>query len=281
MLSSWQLLQRNWTIAELHKVEGLDEPMADYGVLTQKMQDLAAEVQGQLEGTSIYLVGMMGSGKSTVGKLVASALKYPFLDSDTLIEQLAGCTISDIFREEGEESFREVESQVLQELMPFKAVVVSTGGGAVVRRQNWGFMQHGVVVWLTGSPELLSRRALRDGTATRPLLSQNNGQAKGTGDEYAAAVDRMRNILAERQHAYSMADVQIPLETSPSDPGDVGAAPAVVAYRLLKALSERLKKDAAAREAAKDFEIKQSGEVPSSMRVMPSRGESAATSAEE
>ncbi len=54
------------------------------------------------------------SGKSTVGKLVASALKYPFLDSDTLIEQLAGCTISEIFREEGEESFREVESQVLQ-----------------------------------------------------------------------------------------------------------------------------------------------------------------------
>ena len=51
------------------------------------------------------------------------------------------------------------------------------------------------------------------------------------GDEYAAAVDRMRNLLAERQHAYSMADVQIPLETSPSDPGDVGAAPAVVAYR--------------------------------------------------
>lgn len=54
------------------------------------------------------------SGKSTVGKLVASALKYPFLDSDTLIGQLAGCTISDIFREEGEESFRETESQVLQ-----------------------------------------------------------------------------------------------------------------------------------------------------------------------
>ena len=63
----------------------------------------------------------------------------------------------------------------VQELMPFKAVVVSTGGGAVVRRQNWGFMQHGVVVWLTGSPELLGRRALRDGTATRPLLSRGNG----------------------------------------------------------------------------------------------------------
>ena len=51
------------------------------------------------------------------------------------------------------------------------------------------------------------------------------------GDEYAAAVDRMRNILGERQQAYSMADIQIPLETSPSDPGDVGAAPAIIAYR--------------------------------------------------
>jgi shikimate kinase len=63
-----------------------------------------------------------------------------------------------------------------QELMPFKAVVVSTGGGAVARRQNWGFMQHGVVVWLTGPPELLARRALRDGTASRPLLNDAAGE---------------------------------------------------------------------------------------------------------
>ena len=62
--------------------------------------------------TSAYCVCAVG--KSTVGKLVASALKYPFLDSDTLIEQLAGCTIADIFRDEGEESFRDLESQVLQ-----------------------------------------------------------------------------------------------------------------------------------------------------------------------
>lgn len=58
--------------------------------------------------------------------------------------------------------------------MPFKAVVVSTGGGAVIRKQNWGYMQHGVVVWLTGAPELLSRRALRDGIQSRPLLSQGS-----------------------------------------------------------------------------------------------------------
>ncbi len=58
--------------------------------------------------------------------------------------------------------------------MPFKAVVVSTGGGVVVSKQNWGYMQHGVVIWLTGPPELLSRRALRDGTQSRPLLSQSS-----------------------------------------------------------------------------------------------------------
>ena len=70
---------------------------------------------------------------------------------------------------------------LVQELMPFKAVVVSTGGGAVTRKQNWGYMQHGVVVWLTGPPELLSRRALRDGTQTRPLLSQNSAGSEEVG----------------------------------------------------------------------------------------------------
>ncbi len=70
------------------------------------------------------------SGKSTVGKLVARALKYPFLDSDTLIEQLAGCTVTDIFRDEGEESFRDLESQVLQVRMhpTFKLLTAKTGG---------------------------------------------------------------------------------------------------------------------------------------------------------
>ena len=63
--------------------------------------------------------------------------------------------------------------------MPFKAVVVSTGGGAVVRAQNWGLMQHGVVVWLRGEPELLARRALRDGIASRPMLVGAGGAGGG------------------------------------------------------------------------------------------------------
>ena len=59
--------------------------------------------------------------------------------------------------------------------MPHKGVVVSTGGGAVVRQQNWGYMHHGVVVWLSGEPELLARRALRDGISSRPMLAQGGG----------------------------------------------------------------------------------------------------------
>ncbi len=65
--------------------------------------------------------------------------------------------------------------------MPFKAVVVSTGGGAVVRPQNWGYMQHGVVAWLRGEPELLARRALRDGISSRPMLANGSGGAGEVG----------------------------------------------------------------------------------------------------
>lgn len=77
-------------------------------------QTLAEEVVELLQGTSIYLVGMMGSGKSTVGRLVGKALKYPLLDTDALIEQSTKSAISDIFAEEGEEAFRDLETDVLQ-----------------------------------------------------------------------------------------------------------------------------------------------------------------------
>ena len=76
--------------------------------------------------------------------------------------------------------------------MPFKAVVVSTGGGAVVRQQNWGYMQHGVVVWLRGEPELLARRALRDGIASRPMLAQGGGGAQEVGFFFRASPLRFR-----------------------------------------------------------------------------------------
>lgn len=76
-------------------------------------QELAAEVHDLLQGNSLYLVGMMGSGKSTVGRLVGKALKYPLLDTDALIEQSCESTVSEIFAEDGEDSFRDMETEVL------------------------------------------------------------------------------------------------------------------------------------------------------------------------
>ena len=77
------------------------------------LQSLADEVHAMLQGTSLYLVGMMGSGKSTVGRLVGKALKYPLLDTDKLVEQSAKATVSEIFADEGEEAFRDMETEVL------------------------------------------------------------------------------------------------------------------------------------------------------------------------
>ena len=83
------------------------------------MQSLAEEVQKLLQGNSLYLVGMMGSGKSTVGRLVGKALKYPMLDTDQLIEETSKTTISKIFAQDGEEAFRDLETEVLHVRVSF------------------------------------------------------------------------------------------------------------------------------------------------------------------
>ncbi len=77
------------------------------------LQTLAEEVHDLLQGNSLYLVGMMGSGKTTVGRLVGKALKYPLIDTDALIEQSSRSTVSEVFAEEGEEAFRDMETEVL------------------------------------------------------------------------------------------------------------------------------------------------------------------------
>ncbi|EFN57649.1 hypothetical protein CHLNCDRAFT_34609 [Chlorella variabilis] len=162
-----------------------DAANKDYASLTQQIEDTAAEVVEGLQGTSLFLVGMMGSGKSTVGKLISQALGYCFFDTDTLIEQLSQKKVSEIFAEDGEESFRELETQVLAELSPFKNCVVATGGGVPTKAENWGHMQGGVSVWLNGPPTLLAHRVVGDGTESRPLLSQVRPLAPGLGRHVA------------------------------------------------------------------------------------------------
>jgi len=116
----------------------------------------------------IALVGLPGSGKSTVGRQLARRLQLPFLDSDQVIEQRLGCTIREYFAREGEDRFRDLESQVIEELTRHRGVL-STGGGAVLRPANRQYLRERCqVVYLKSSPDELYRRLRHD--RQRPLL---------------------------------------------------------------------------------------------------------------
>ena len=125
----------------------------------------------------IVLVGLPGSGKSTVGKQLAKRLQLPFVDSDQEIEKRLGCSIRDYFEREGEAAFRDVEQRVIAELAGSPLAVLSTGGGAVLREANRvQIKQSGKVFYLRATPEDLMRRLKND--RTRPLLQVADPLAK-------------------------------------------------------------------------------------------------------
>lgn len=136
----------------------------------------------------ISLVGLPGSGKSTVGRQLARRLQLRFSDSDQVIEQRIGCPIREYFEREGETSFRDIEEQVLDELTQ-QSGVLSTGGGAVLRDVNRQRLHtRGKVVYLKSSPEELMRRLRHD--TQRPLLQ--------VGDP----LQRLRELYAVRDPLY-------------------------------------------------------------------------------
>ena len=154
------------------------------------------ELAQRLQGLNLYLVGMMGAGKSAVGRPLADALGYRFVDADTVLEGAAGRTIPEIFASDGEAQFRQLETAVLGQISGWHSLVVATGGGVVTRPENWGHMRQGVVVWLDAPAELLLARLDSDPTP-RPLLQ---------ADDVAS---RLRQLLAERQPLYAQADLHV------------------------------------------------------------------------
>jgi shikimate kinase len=130
-----------------------------------------------MQKRNIYLVGPMGAGKSTIGRVLAAELRLGFRDSDRVIEERTGADIPWIFDMEGEEGFRERESAVLTELSHEQDVVIATGGGIILRSQNRQIMQSsGYVCYLTASIEQLVERTARD--KKRPLLQVENPRQK-------------------------------------------------------------------------------------------------------
>lgn len=141
---------------------------------------------------NIALIGLPGSGKSTVGRQLARRLSFPFLDSDHVIEQRLGCSIREFFEREGEERFRDVEESVIDELTQGSDGVLSTGGGSVLRPSNRHHLHSRCrVVYLRSSPEEVFRRLRHD--RNRPLL------------QVADPLQRLRDLHAARDPLYKEA----------------------------------------------------------------------------
>ncbi|CAL9129950.1 unnamed protein product [Musa textilis] len=172
-------------------------------ILKKKSEDIFP----YLNGHCIYLVGMMGSGKSTVGKILSEVLCYSFFDSDKLVEQAVGVSsVAQIFKDHSEAFFRDNESKVLKDLSSMHRLVVATGGGAVVRPINWKYMKQGLTVWLDVPLEALARRIAAVGTASRPLLHQESG------DPYQKAFAKLTTLSEQRGKAYANADARVCLD---------------------------------------------------------------------
>jgi len=112
--------------------------------MTDQARNEPHPLRSRLGGRNLYLVGMMGSGKSSSGRPLAQQLGYGFADADPVIEQAAGCTIAEIFERDGEAGFRALESQVLQAIGQRHSLVVATGGGVITKPENWGVLHQGL-----------------------------------------------------------------------------------------------------------------------------------------
>lgn len=154
-----------------------------------------ARDQGRERLKNIYLVGYRGTGKSTIGPLLAERLDRAFLDLDEAIEQREGKTIAEIFALLGEPAFRTLEEKVLTEIGNQLGMVVACGGGAVLRERNRQTLERGWVVWLRAEPERIHQRLLSDATTSsrRPSLTNRD------------ALEEIRVLVAERQRFYEEA----------------------------------------------------------------------------
>ncbi|CAL0306622.1 unnamed protein product [Lupinus luteus] len=178
-------------------------PLDEELILKNKSEEIAP----YLNGRCIYLVGMMGSGKTTVGKVLSQVLGYSFSDCDSLIEEeVGGTTVADIFKHHGESFFRDKETEALRKLSLMHRLVISTGGGAVVRPINWKYMHKGVSVWLDVPVEALAQRIAAVGTNSRPLLHYE------AGDAYTRTLMRLSALFEERSEAYANANTKVSLE---------------------------------------------------------------------
>jgi len=163
------------------------------------VQSTPETLKEKLGGRNIFLIGMMGSGKSQTGPVLAKMINYAFVDTDDVIEKAAKQSISSIFEKEGEKAFRDVEKKVLKEISHHHSLVIATGGGLVTLPENWGILHQGIVIWL----DLDLRRSIKrleSDQKRRPLL---------LGDNLA---ENFSQIYESRKPIYLESDLRIEVE---------------------------------------------------------------------
>ena len=152
-----------------------------------------------IKGRSIYLIGMMASGKSQTGPVLAELLMYKYIDLDKLIEKIEKKTINQMFHEDGEEAFRELETNCLKETIKIPSLVISTGGGIITKAENWGILRQGIIIWIDTKQDIALER-LQNDIENRPLLK---------GQDLSEIYSR---IFQSRKNLYSQADLRVEVD---------------------------------------------------------------------
>ena len=152
-----------------------------------------------IKGRSIFLIGMMACGKSKTGPKLSELLRYKFIDLDKLIEKIAKKKINEIFLDDGEQEFRELEKNCLKEIIKIPSLVISTGGGIVTKPENWGVLRQGIIIWIDTNQEIALER-LKNDIEKRPLL-----QGKDLRETYMS-------IFQSRKNLYYQADLRIKVD---------------------------------------------------------------------
>ncbi|MEE9314438.1 MAG: shikimate kinase [Rhizobiaceae bacterium] len=180
--------------------------------------DRSSTIRRALGGRSIVLVGIMGVGKSTIGKRLSQYLDIEFVDADKEIEKAAGMSVQDIFEQFGEEAFRSGEKKVIKRLIGDGQKILATGGGAFMNEDvRADVSEAGVSVWLTADLDILMKRVQR--RADRPLLKTEDPEAT------------MKALLDERNPVYALSDIHIESRTVSRD---------VIVAEVVDLLAEKL-----------------------------------------
>lgn len=189
---------------------------------------MATDVATSLGDRSLVLVGLMGAGKTTIGRRLASRLGIDFVDADVEIEKAAGTSIADIFKDFGEAHFRDGEQRVIARLLGSGPQVLATGGGAFMNEKTReATRQHGLSIWLKADLDVLMKRVSK--RSHRPLLQNDDPEAV------------MKRLIDERYPLYANSDITVDSKEGPHDD---------VVDEIIKALDAHLHRDIRSTQSA-------------------------------